>query len=94
MRDLISGEAELDDDEEDESFDEEGGEDRRRRDRHRVEDSSEEEEDDDDEEEARKVRSLSRCLPTDSVLICAHVDPRRLHCRRGRGRRGRRRWRF
>ncbi|KAG7414074.1 Transcription elongation factor SPT6 [Fusarium oxysporum f. sp. rapae] len=53
MRDLISGEAELDDEEEDESFDE-GGEERRRK--AAVEDSSEEEEDDDDEEEARKVR--------------------------------------
>jgi len=52
MRDLISGEAELDDEEEDESFDE-GGEERRRK--AAVEDSSEEEEDDDDEEEARKV---------------------------------------
>ncbi|KAJ4185384.1 Transcription elongation factor Spt6 [Fusarium falciforme] len=54
MRDLISGEAELDDEEDDESFDEDDGGDRRRR--PAVEDSSEEEEDDDDEEEARKVR--------------------------------------
>jgi transcription elongation factor SPT6 len=53
MRDLISGEAELDDEEEDESFDERGGQ---RRHKNAVEDSSEEEEDDDDEEEARKVR--------------------------------------
>jgi hypothetical protein len=52
MRDLISGEAELDDEEEDESFDEGGGQ---RRQKNAVEDSSEEEEDDDDEEEARKV---------------------------------------
>jgi hypothetical protein len=55
MRDLISGEAELDDDD-DESLDEEVA-DRRRR-QPRIEDSSEEEEDDDDEEEARKVCCL------------------------------------
>ncbi|KEY63806.1 hypothetical protein S7711_09516 [Stachybotrys chartarum IBT 7711] len=55
MRDLISGEAELDDDEDDGSFDEETGEERPRRPGN-VEDSSEEEEDDDDEEEARKIR--------------------------------------
>ncbi|OAQ72123.1 transcription elongation factor spt6 [Pochonia chlamydosporia 170] len=56
MRDLISGEAELDDEEDDESYDEETGEERVRRNGPRVDDSSEEEEDDDDEEEARKVR--------------------------------------
>lgn len=56
MRDLISGEAELDDEEEDESFDEGGGP---RRHKNAVEDSSEEEEDDDDEEEARKVSSTT-----------------------------------
>lgn len=55
MRDLISGEAELDDEEDDESFDEETGQERRKRPTARVDDSSEEEEDDDDEEEARKV---------------------------------------
>ncbi|CAJ2502609.1 Uu.00g100030.m01.CDS01 [Anthostomella pinea] len=58
MRDLIVGEAELDDEEDDESFDEETGEARKRpqnRDRG-MDDSSEEDEDDDDEEEARKVR--------------------------------------
>ncbi|KAH6899668.1 transcription elongation factor SPT6 [Thelonectria olida] len=54
MRDLISGEAELDD-EDDDSFDEEEVNNRRRR-QPRIEDSSEEEEDDDDEEEARKIR--------------------------------------
>ncbi|PNY27258.1 Transcription elongation factor SPT6 [Tolypocladium capitatum] len=56
MRDLISGEAELDDEEDDESFDEETGEERRRTNGARFEDSSEDEEDDDDEEEARKIR--------------------------------------
>ncbi|KAG9251999.1 transcription elongation factor SPT6 [Emericellopsis atlantica] len=55
MRDLISGEAELDDEEDDESFDEETGEARERQNGN-IDDSSEEEEDDDDEEEARKVR--------------------------------------
>ncbi|OTB09260.1 hypothetical protein M426DRAFT_316548 [Hypoxylon sp. CI-4A] len=58
MRDLIVGEAELDDEEDDASFDEETGETRERsrnRDRE-VDDSSEEDDDDDDEEEARKVR--------------------------------------
>ncbi|KAI0849321.1 transcription elongation factor Spt6 [Daldinia vernicosa] len=58
MRDLISGEAELDDEEDDESFDEETGE-TRERSRNRgqeMDDSSEEDEDDDDEEEARKIR--------------------------------------
>lgn len=60
LRDLIQGEAELDDEEADESFDEETGEVRR----HlkgangingHVADSSDDEEDDDDEEEARRV---------------------------------------
>ncbi len=64
MRDLIEGEAELDDEENDESFDEETGDARpkklkqRNRDRDdadSLEDSSEEEEDDDDEEAARAV---------------------------------------
>ncbi|EHK96165.1 Nucleic acid-binding protein [Glarea lozoyensis ATCC 20868] len=57
MRDLISGEAELDDEENDESFDEETGEPRRKqKENGGMEDSSEEEEDDDDEEEAAKIR--------------------------------------
>ncbi|KAK2592786.1 Transcription elongation factor spt6 [Conoideocrella luteorostrata] len=56
MRDLISGEAELDDEEEDDSYDEEPGESRVRRNGAHIDDSSEEEEDDDDEEEARKIR--------------------------------------
>lgn len=66
MRDLIQGEADVDDEENDESFDEETGEPRRKaRDTNgadedgEMDDSSEEEEDDDDEEEARKV-SCSR----------------------------------
>ncbi|KAI1308333.1 transcription elongation factor SPT6 [Xylaria venustula] len=58
MRDLVIGEAELDDEEDDESFDEETGETReknRRRDQD-MNDSSEEDDDDDDEEEMQKVR--------------------------------------
>jgi transcription elongation factor SPT6 len=58
MRDLISGEAELDEEEnEDESFDEETGEERPGKTRANgdMDDSSEEEEDDDDEEAARAV---------------------------------------
>ncbi|TRX93382.1 hypothetical protein FHL15_005657 [Xylaria flabelliformis] len=58
MRDLVIGEAELDDEEDDESFDEETGETReknRNRDQD-MNDSSEEEDDDDDEEEMQKVR--------------------------------------
>ncbi|KAI0597315.1 SH2 domain-containing protein [Biscogniauxia sp. FL1348] len=58
LKDLIVGEAELDDDEEDESFDEETGEprDRPRKRNANLDDSSEEEDDDDDEEEMQKVR--------------------------------------
>lgn len=57
MRDLIQGEAELDDEENDDSFDEETGEARPRKERDNadLDDSSEEEEDDDDEEAARAV---------------------------------------
>lgn len=57
MRDLIQGEAELDDEENDESFDEDTGEVRPRKEKRngRVDDSSEEEDDDDDEEAAREV---------------------------------------
>lgn len=83
MRDLISGEAELDDDEDDESFDEETGDTRRRRDRARVEDSSEEEEDDDDEEEARKVCVPQGCPGIGSSLMHTCTDSRRFHRRRG-----------
>jgi transcription elongation factor SPT6 len=55
MRDLIDGEAELNDEEDDESFDEEIGETRARERDNMLEDSSEEDEDDEDEEEARRV---------------------------------------
>ena len=57
MRDLIQGEAELDDEENDESFDEETGEVRPRKGKQngQIDDSSEEEDDDDDEEAAREV---------------------------------------
>ena len=61
-RDLISGEAELDDESEDESFDEETGQVRERRNgingtNGHLDDSSEEESDD-DEEAARAVSLL------------------------------------
>ncbi|KAI1630910.1 SH2 domain-containing protein [Biscogniauxia mediterranea] len=58
LKDLIIGEAELDDEEDDESFDEETGEtrDRPRKRNPDLDDSSEEEDDDDDEEEIQKVR--------------------------------------
>lgn len=58
MRDLIVGEAELDDEEDDESFDEDTGEtrERSRKQNQDMDDSSEEEDDDEDEEEARKIR--------------------------------------
>lgn len=62
MRDLIQGEAELDEDGDD-SFDEETGEVHRRLSKGvngangHAQDSSEEEEDDDDEEAARAVRT-------------------------------------
>jgi hypothetical protein len=55
MRDLIDGEAELNEEEDDESFDEETGESRARDKNAMLDDSSEEDEDDDDEEEARRV---------------------------------------
>jgi hypothetical protein len=62
MRDLIHGEAELDEEENDESFDEETGEERPKKKRQvDLDDSSEEEEDDDDEEAAR--------------LVCGYLDP-------------------
>lgn len=58
MRDLISGEADVDDEENDESFDEDTGEARPRGDvqQGHMDDSSDEDEDDDDEEAARQVR--------------------------------------
>lgn len=82
MRDLISGEAELDDEEDDESFDEDDGGNRRRR--PAVEDSSEEEEDDDDEEEARKVRFWLWASKIRHRGLCADcTGSRRFHRRRG-----------
>lgn len=61
-RDLIEGEAELDDEENDESFDEETGEAVKRTNgvNGHLDDSSEEEEDDDDEDAARAVRFWPR----------------------------------
>lgn len=56
MRDLINGEAELDDEENDDSFDEDTGEARPSKQRDPDLDDSSEEEDDDDEEAARAVR--------------------------------------
>ncbi|RDW91316.1 putative transcription elongation factor spt6 [Coleophoma crateriformis] len=60
MRDLIQGEAELDDEENDDSFDEDTGEVRPTKKSQNgnghLDDSSEEEDDDDDEEAAREVR--------------------------------------
>lgn len=59
MRDLIQGEAELDDEENDESFDEDTGEARPGKKamngNGHLDDSSDEEDDDDDEEAAREV---------------------------------------
>ncbi|KAK3373283.1 SH2 domain-containing protein [Lasiosphaeria ovina] len=56
IRDLIDGEAELDDEEDDESFDEDAGEVRKRPAAAGIDDSSEEDDDDEDEEEARRIR--------------------------------------
>ena len=69
MRDLIHGEAELDDEENDESFDEETGEVRPRKVRQNgdLEDDSSEEEDDDDEEAAAAVGPWAQSLM--SMLI-------------------------
>ena len=66
LRDLIQGEAELDDEEAEESFDEETGEVRGRSRgvngvNGHVQDSSDEEEDDDDEEAARAVKCSVTC---------------------------------
>jgi transcription elongation factor SPT6 len=63
LRDLIIGEAELEDDEGEESYDEETGEVRRKTNgkngvNGHLDDSSEEDEDDDDEEAARAVNPL------------------------------------
>jgi transcription elongation factor SPT6 len=72
MRDLIQGEAELDDEENDESFDEETGEpiSGKSRTNGDLDDSSEEEEDDDDEEAARAVcpSRIHCCAPFSDTL--------------------------
>lgn len=96
IRDLVVGEAELDDDDEgDESFDEETGEVRRTTNgKNRANgvnghlDDSSEEEDDDDEEAAQAVESpVIWCLYlrafTDPVLLRC-LDQRRFHSRRRR----------
>ncbi|KAK0728681.1 SH2 domain-containing protein [Lasiosphaeria miniovina] len=56
IRDLIDGEAELDEEEDDESFDEDADEVRKRPAAAGIDDSSEEDDDDEDEEEARRIR--------------------------------------
>ena len=83
LRDLIVGEAELDDEEGDESFDEETGEVRRGKQgtnglngvNGHYDDSSEEEEDDNDEEAARQVISRSQAstskIPLTTLLYVA-----------------------
>ena len=73
MRDLIQGEAELDDDEDDESFDEDTGEARPRARKAHVQDSSDDEDEDDDEEEARKVGSSPAAWWT------GQIDPHNFH---------------
>lgn len=90
MRDLISGEAELDSDSDDESFDEETGEERRKVRPARIDDSSEEEDDDDDEEEAAKVSPTTALCPAThslsraALLTMSLPDSRGIHCRRKR----------
>lgn len=74
LKDLIDGEADLDDEEDDESFDEETGETRHRPSNGQIDDSSEEEEDDEDEEEARRVGHLHNSMR--SVLRDADVPAR------------------
>jgi hypothetical protein len=73
LRDLIDGEAELDDEEDDESFDEETGDAREPRKPRNgaMDDSSEEDEDDDDEEEARRVWRAQPSLVSSLTLLVA-----------------------
>lgn len=90
-RDLVVGEADLDDEEGDESFDEETGEVKPRGNgtNGHVDDSSDEEEDDDDEEAARQVPSAPsklECVIHYGTDLASTVDSRRLHRRRGGGR--------
>ena len=93
LRDLIVGEAELDDEEGDESFDEDTGEVRRSKQgtnglngvNGHYDDSSEEEEDDNDEEAARQVIAQAQAFATEiqlMTLLFMAVDQGRLHCRR------------
>jgi hypothetical protein len=88
IKNLIDGEAQLDDEEDDESFDEETGDVNPRTNKGaELEDSSEEDEDDDDEEEARRV--CQNPYPTTALMLLetleltALPDPRRIHRRRG-----------
>ena len=93
LRDLIVGEAELDDEEGDESFDEETGEVRRSKQgtnglngvNGHYDDSSEEEEDDNDEEAARQVITRPQASAFEIQLLTLTfmvVDQGRFHCRR------------
>ena len=92
LRDLIVGEAELDEEEEDaESYDEETGDVRVKQTGQRtngvnghLDDSSEEDEDDDDEEAARLVHMihlylsvLDESLTRELLLV---LGSRRIHC--------------
>lgn len=81
MRDLIVGEAELDDEEDDESFDEETGEarERSRKQGREMDDSSEEEDDDDDEEEARKVIHPPSFSPVETYMRHQITDHAMIH---------------
>ena len=77
LRDLIVGEAELDDEEGDESFDEDTGEVRRSKQgtnglngvNGHYDDSSEEEEDDNDEEAARQVIARAQAFSPEIQLM-------------------------
>lgn len=93
LRDLIVGEAELDDEEGDESFDEDTGEVRRSKQgtnglngvNGHYDDSSEEEEDDNDEEAARQVIARAQAFGSETqltTLLLMALDQGRLHCRR------------
>jgi hypothetical protein len=84
MRDLIHGEADVDDEENDESFDEETGEPTNGKGRINgaLDDSSDEEDDDDDEEAARAVwASGSYCLLYLRPWADDVLGSRRLHHR-------------
>ena len=70
-RDLIEGEAELDEEEAEESYDEgdRAGGGRDRANGAAIQDSSEEEEDDDDEEAVREVRRFSGLICSQSRAL-------------------------